>query len=40
MSWFTYIKYMLILRWNILFRKKEEKPGPLYIYEQDLDNDK
>lgn len=40
MSRFTYIKYMLILRWNMLFRKKEEKPGPIYIYEQDLDNDK
>lgn len=39
MKWHIYLKYMLILKWNSLFRK-EEKPGPLYIYEQDLDKDK
>lgn len=40
MSWLTYMKYMLILKWNELFQKKDEKPGPVYIYEQDMDNDK
>jgi len=40
MNWFTYMKYMLILKWNNVFRKKENKPGPIYIYEQDLDKDK
>ena len=40
MNWFTYMKYMLILKWNTLFRKKEDKPGPVYIYEQDPNNDK
>lgn len=40
MNWFTYIKYMIILKWNTLFRKKDETPGNVYIYEQDLDNDK
>lgn len=39
MNWFTYIKYMIILRWNTLFRRKSEK-GHLYIYEQNLDDDK
>lgn len=40
MNWLTYMKYMLILKWNELFQKKDEKPGPVYIYEQDIDNDK
>lgn len=33
MNWLTYIKYMLILKWNSLFQKKEER-GNIYIYEQ------
>lgn len=40
MNWFTYMKYMLVLKWNTLFRKKEDKPSPTYIYEQDPYNDK
>lgn len=40
MNWLTYIKYMIILKWNTLFRKKEDKPGATYIYEQDFDSDK
>lgn len=33
MNWFTYIKYMCIMKWNSLFSKKEER-GNIYIYEQ------
>jgi hypothetical protein len=40
MNWFTYMKYMIILKWNTMFRKKEDRPGQVYIYEQDLDKDK
>lgn len=40
MNWFTYIKYMIILKWNTWFRKKEDQPGPIYIYEQDTWDDK
>lgn len=37
MNWFTYIKYMIILRWNMLRGRKSEK-GHVYIYEQDLED--
>lgn len=37
MNWFTYIKYMIILRWNMLRGRKGEK-GHVYIYEQDLED--
>lgn len=37
MNWFIYIKYMIILRWNMLRGRKSEK-GHVYIYEQDLED--
>lgn len=40
MSWWVYIKYLVILKWNSVFRKKEETSEPMYIYEQDLSDDK
>ena len=37
MNSLVYLKNLLILKWNTWFRKKEDKPGPMFIYEQDDD---
>ena len=38
MNSLVYFKYLIILKWNTWFRKDEDTPGSIFIYEQDDDD--